>query len=414
MKQKFTVLSGVLLIVTMGMGTLGCQQTSNNSTGHAGAPAGSRSGRPAKVSWSGTRRVEITDPKYQMIAATLDVPTGWKFAGAVARPPGCHDDGVASIEYTLLSPDGVTAIAALPRETWNWSTSPRMQQSMAKSGCPGVNITSAAGFLINIAVPNMRPNAKIIGVFPLPAEIQSQLTTEQANLRQQYPRQQYVVEGARVRIQYLRNGQPVEEMITAAINCSSGTWPPMWPERSPSRHTDCGTQYLGVVRAPQGHLDQLLAEPQLAAVIVSAHEKDDWFHRMVADKVAAGREALDAFNQRSAQILAQGQADHDQLMAKAAAGRESIEEQGANSRAQAQNEQNARDQAARQTENYSLDRQDFINPATGETINASSEYNHQWLSSDGSTLIQTDDNGLDPNGQVYPVSQSWNELVPKQ
>ena len=187
----------------------------------------------------------------------------------------------------------------------------------------------------------------------------------------------------------------------------------MWPERSPSRHTDCSTQYIGVVRAPQGHLDQLLAEPQLATVIVSVHAKDDWVHRMVADKVEAGREALDAFNQRAGQILAQGQVDHDQLMAKAAAGRASIEQQGADSRAQAQNEQNARDQAARQTVNYAGDRQDFINPANGETINASSEYNHQWLSSDGSTLIQTDDHGLDPNGLVYP-GQSWNELVPKQ
>jgi hypothetical protein len=35
------------------------------------------------------------------------------------------------------------------------------------------------------------------------------------------------------------------------------------------------------------------------------------------------------------------------------------------------------------------------------------------MSSDGSTLIQTNDHSLDPNGQVYPVSQSWTELVPK-
>jgi hypothetical protein len=37
---------------------------------------------------------------------------------------------------------------------------------------------------------------------------------------------------------------------------------------------------------------------------------------------------------------------------------------------------------------------------------------YQWLSSDGKTLIQTNDT-LDPNGVVYPVSQSWTELVPK-
>ena len=75
--------------------------------------------------------------------------------------------------------------------------------------------------------------------------------------------------------------------------------------------------------------------------------------------------------------------------------------------------QNAIDQSAHATALYSLDRQDFKNPATGQTIEASNEYNHQWLSSDGSTLIQTQDHNFDPNGQVYPGSQSWTELVPK-
>ncbi len=61
----------------------------------------------------------------------------------------------------------------------------------------------------------------------------------------------------------------------------------------------------------------------------------------------------------------------------------------------------------------SLDRNEFRNPNTGQVIEASNQYNHQWISSDGSTLIQTNDHTYDPNGQVYPVSQSWSELVVK-
>jgi hypothetical protein len=75
--------------------------------------------------------------------------------------------------------------------------------------------------------------------------------------------------------------------------------------------------------------------------------------------------------------------------------------------------QNAIDASAHATALYSLDRQDFKNPNTGQTIEASSQFNHQWISSDGSTLIQTNDHSFDPNGQVYPVSQSWSELVPQ-
>ena len=55
----------------------------------------------------------------------------------------------------------------------------------------------------------------------------------------------------------------------------------------------------------------------------------------------------------------------------------------------------------------------FRSPNTGQIIEASNQYNHQWMSSDGSTLIQTNDHSLDPNGRVYPVSQSWTELVVK-
>jgi hypothetical protein len=75
--------------------------------------------------------------------------------------------------------------------------------------------------------------------------------------------------------------------------------------------------------------------------------------------------------------------------------------------------QDAIDASAHATALHSLDQQEFTNPNTGQTIQASSQYNHQWMSSDGSTLIQTNDHTLDPNGQVYPVSQSWTELVPK-
>ena len=75
--------------------------------------------------------------------------------------------------------------------------------------------------------------------------------------------------------------------------------------------------------------------------------------------------------------------------------------------------QAAMDESAHQTVLYALDRQEFRNPNTGQVIEASNKFNHQWVSSDGSTLIQTDDHTFNPNGVVYPVSQSWTELVPK-
>jgi len=121
----------------------------------------------ADVSWSGTRKAEITDPQYQMTAYTLEVPAGWKFAGAIARDPGCHAKG-PGLKFTMQSPDGLTAMVFLPGMSWTWTTSPSMQKIMESQHCPAVDIDSAASFLVNIAVPNMHPKAKIVSVLPLP------------------------------------------------------------------------------------------------------------------------------------------------------------------------------------------------------------------------------------------------------
>jgi hypothetical protein len=61
---------------------------------------------------------------------------------------------------------------------------------------------------------------------------------------------------------------------------------------------------------------------------------------------------------------------------------------------------------------YSLDRQTFINPSTGQKIEASDQFNHQWISSDGQSVIQNNDPTFDPNGVVDPIKQSWTELIP--
>jgi hypothetical protein len=402
MKHKFNLQSGLVLMLIMGTGVLTCLQPSNASAGQSGTAA-----IPTN-----TRQVAIIDPQYQMTAATLNVPSGWKFTGTVAHLAGCHAAQYPSVEYTILSPDGVTAIAALPGSLWRWSTSPTMQQIMAKSPCPGVDIKSAAGFLVNIAVPNMRPGAKMIGVVPMPAANRAALAKLQASLRQQFPRQRAIVEGAGVRIQYRRKGQPVEEIIYASINCTVITMAANLGQAS-SDSTTCGTQNILVIRTPQGHLDQLLAQPQLMAIVSSLHDSNDWLQRIVKDNQASFQQATNEFNKRAQAIRDAGNQAEDRLVAKATAEREQNDRVSAVSRANAQAAQNATDIAAHNTVNYALDRRDYVNPATGQTINASSEYTHQWMSSDGSTLIQTNDHGYDPNGQVAPVSQAWTELIPQ-
>ena len=375
----------------------------------------------AKTPWSGTQRVQVTDPKYGITALSFEIPAGWKFAGSIVRPVGCHSRG-ANASYTAQSPDGITALVALPGVTWSWTTSPEALKAMVNTHCPGIDINTPAAFLVNIAVPNLHPkaNAKILAVLPLlpegQANLAAQLKTQIAN-DASMPNlriKNQTLDGARVRLQYVRDGQPVEEMIVAVVSCNDTPMVAIAAANRPAalRRT-CASRGTSIIRAPQGELDKVMDEPAVKNLVKSIQPNPDWQNRVSQDMQAEFQAMMAAndrqfqanqkyFADQNAAMLARGQQFQNNMRA-------STDAALATDRAR----QNAIDQSAHATALYSLDRQDFKNPATGQTIEASSEYNHQWLSSDGSTLIQTQDHGFDPNGQVYPVSQSWTELVPK-
>jgi hypothetical protein len=122
---------------------------------------------------------------------------------------------------------------------------------------------------------------------------------------------------------------------------------------------------------------------------------------------------LDANNRQAAGNLQHFKEQGDQRLAAGRAFQERQADSFNHAMAADRQRQAAIDASAHATALNSLDRQEFRNPNTGQIIEASNQYSHQWMSSDGSTLIQTNDHTYDPNGQVYPVSQSWSELVVK-
>jgi hypothetical protein len=381
----------------------------------AGAVAGA-----AQVTWSGTRKAEIIDPQYQMTAYTLDVPTGWKFAGTIARDPGCHASG-AGLKFTVQSPDGPTAMAALPGMTWTWTTSESMKKIMESQHCPPIDIDSAAGFLINIAVPNLRPTAKIISVLPLPPAGQASLADQLQKKRQQnadmakqfgQKPQKLSLDGARVRIQYLRDGKAVEEQLLSVVDCLESQFGAMYAQPAYMRRV-CQSRSIVITRAPQGHLDELLASPQLLAFNQSVQGNHDWDARLAHDQMAAFQKFQAANNAQFQANMQKSRDDNARLLANGKAFQDNMRASTDAAMAADRSRQNAIDASAHATVLHSLDRQEFKNPTTGQTIEASNQYSHQWMSSDGSTLIQTNDHSFDPNGQVYPVSQSWTELNPK-
>jgi hypothetical protein len=374
----------------------------------------------ASAPWTDTRKTAITDPQYQMTAFTMDAPSSWKFAGTIARDPGCHASSFG-LKFSLQSPDGSTAISVLPGMTWAWTTSPSLKKIMEQSHCPGVDIDSAAAFLVNIAVPNLRPNSKIVSVLPLDAEGQSSIAAQLQQMRDQnealarqyrLPPTKVNLEGARVRLQSVREGHPVEEQILSVVQCNESQFPAMYNQPAYMRRT-CSSRTEVIYRAPAGHLDEFIDSPQLKAFNKSVAPNSQWSERVAQDQMAAFKKFQASNNDQFQAMLQKGRDDTNRMLANGKAFQDQMRASTNSALANDRAQQQAIDASAHATALNSLDRQEFRNPATGQVIEAGNQYNHQWISSDGSTLIQTDDHSFNPNGVVYPVSQSWTELVPK-
>lgn len=377
------------------------------------------SGMAAAVPWSGTHAVDVIDPQYHATAYTMNVPDGWKFAGTIARDAGCHATGPA-LKYTAMSSDGTAAITALPGMTWTWTTSAALRGIMESQHCPAIDIDTAASFLLNVAVPNLRPSAQVVAVLPLlpsgQAAVAAQLDTAQrqnAEMARQYgqPPQKLTASGARVRLESVRNGVAVEELVIAVVDCFEASLPSFGQAAATKR--TCSSRNTVLVRTVKGHLDDLVASPQLAAFYQGMKADAAWSQRVMQDSQAAFQQAQAASNQQFQSTMQQGRDDHARLMQNNQAFQASQRARTDQVLAQDRARQAAIDASAHATALHSLDQQEFKDPSTGQIIQASNQYNHQWLSSDGSTVIQTNEHGFDPNGRVGSVGQSWTELVPK-
>src|ERR1700722_2405732 len=247
MKQSAASTSKAAMVATLAI--TGFSSHSNDAFAAAGGNA-----------WASTRGADVNDPANNMRAFTIQVPAGWKFTGMIARPGGCHAPRVAAegLAFTALSPDGVTAWEKLPGMSWAWASD---GTNPGNPKCKPVKIATAAGFLLNIAIPNMRPDAKNIRVIPIDPKVQQAMDAANQRFKSQATAQsRQMVDSARVRLQYTLKGKPVEELIGTLVSCQEQDFPayPAMHRAAMSRHL-CGATGIQIRRAPQGALDAFLA-----------------------------------------------------------------------------------------------------------------------------------------------------------
>ncbi len=379
------------------------------------------------------REVGVSDPVYGITAMTLRVPAGWKFAGTVARPTGCHANG-PGLKFSVVSPDGLTGLSQMPGVQWNTTTSQSMQRIMYQAKCPPVDIQTASGYLVNIAIPSLRPGAVVTAALQMPSERQQQIAEKQEQMNQQVaqmaarygqPASKVVLQGARIRITYTKDGRAMEGQVQAVLQCTDSTLPGTMMERA-ARTRNCSVASTTIAYAPQGRLEALIHSSFFTGLAKTAVPNPEWdrrisddsrrqsqqrmasmqaaSHAVMAKQDAAGQALMQLHNsdmQSQQSRYARQNAEHDAQMAGYAQ----------HNAAEAQRQDAVHGQA-KQFIRYAGNKGLFEDPNTGQQVEASSMYNHQWMSGDGSTLVQTNNHSYDPNREGAG-SQTWTELVPR-
>ena len=406
-----TLRTAVILAVVV---IAGChsQSSASSTEGASGSGVGSSSAAggssSAAINWSTTTPQTVMDGAVNMPAFTVQIPSGWRFAGMMLRPGGCHPPSVPAygLSYTALAPDGVTAYEGLPGVSWAWASD---GSNPTSAKCAAINITSASAFLLNIVVPNMRPDAKNISVVPLPQTMQSGLQAQQQALAAKATANgRQTVDAARIRLAYTLNGKPVEEMLGAVVTCSMSAMP-AYPllHRPAITRQNCQSTGTNIRRTPQGALDAMIAKnlpaPQINPAWDSMIQQN--MRTGFAKWQAANNAQFQAIQQHYQQVTANMVGHAQQQMALT---------QASTNAAMAQDRatQGAIDSAAQAQVRDSLNQQIFIDPNTGQKIQTSNQFSSAWISSDGQSVALTTDTTANPNGVVDPVRQSWTELIP--
>lgn len=361
---------------------------------HSSAAAPAKSGAPG--AYLLMKQVEVTDPGAQNIQAAqpayhLLVPATWSFNGTIifgGGKGGCFAD-LFGVSMEGKSADGTVVFQGAPDYTWQYADDPAVlhnltdpnRRALGTNGkpCPVSKPMKAEAYFRQNVATLYPSGSTVVSVEPF-AELNAI-----ARRRLGLPPESAGNSGAaqtdaiRARIEYQRDGKPVEEWVALAVVTRIY-------QAGRGRFYDCHATDLRAMRAPKGKLDA--NDKLFKAMISSVQPVPKWqnysngmlakFYRAEAQKEAA-----------QDQIIANLQ---NQVAA-------TINSVTANMMQGANNSAFAADQNIRGV-------QSFRDPATGGTMELSNEYDHAWLNG-ANQYVMSDDPNFNPNGQV---SGNWSQL----
>jgi hypothetical protein len=364
-------------------------------------------GHGAEPGYLRLRRVQIIDRQgfeKPIPAMSMLVPTDWSFDGQIryAQKIGDPSD-LVRLAFRAASPDGRLAIEMFPGWSWGWADDPMMRQAMQSQNAMSARMggaqsevnppMSARDFLGRVAVPRLRPGAKVLGIEPIPdldQPLQAQVKQAQALAAQAGVQMRLKADQARARIQLAQGKAPAEEWLTAVVFVRATAMPSMNPgtgQMGQSAMYQSTADQLFALRAPPGELP---AHEKLFRTVLSTVRVDPTWQARVTQVQA---------NMSAANVQSAG--DRSKIIAQSGE---------AQRRAIREGYENRQRSEARNAEHFSdamRGVQTFHDPRTGEDVKLSNQYAHAWVSGNGEYVMS------DASGNPGQLLQgNWTELQP--
>jgi hypothetical protein len=168
---------------------------------------------PLFVGAAAVSHVPIVDPVLQMTAWEVALPEGWTLNGTMLPESSCVP--ATSPTFHVTNPDGTFGAYLLPRIDWAWGA--RVQSS---SDClPLHEALSAKAFLSNMLESR---GVKLVREEPVPELEEMKRNNDAMNVQMGNLRHNSV-DAARSLVTYSIAGHPMEELVTATVQCFQAT-----------------------------------------------------------------------------------------------------------------------------------------------------------------------------------------------
>jgi hypothetical protein len=322
-------------------------------------------------------------------AFSLLMPADWQFNGGI-RWVLNNPIMPAVAAFSVKRPDGLVALEVFPNQSLFW-TNNQMHHGMFPVGSRyfGAEVHPVASpeqALRRIIVPRFRGNVsglRVVSSRDLPA------LAKKLGVGKRQPGVETFGDAAKIHIEYVQNGVPMEEEIFAAVEGFSF---PIQSMQGPVKNTNWFVDYIFSFRAPKGKLEANSA--LFKTMVMSFKVNPRWFNKynqVVEYLIKAQIKQIQSVGELS-RIISRTSDKMSSASVK-----------------QYEKGQDVYDGVSETFSEYTRNTEHYHNPFEDKEVELPSDYSHVWTNTSGEYVF-TDSPSYNPN---IGSNKNWEELQAK-